>query len=93
MAAQTGGINAVTWPVPTSCRLKRISELAKCDSAIPLDAIAPFWTNTRIVSEEAFQTPRMCCLEKYGNLIVGAGELVYGRGEAPLNAALWDIPP
>lgn len=66
---------------------KRVSELASAIPAIPLDAIAPFLTNTRIVTEEELANAPYVLLGKHGNLIVGAGELVYGRGEAELDAS------
>jgi hypothetical protein len=66
---------------------KRISELASAIPAIPLEAIAPFLSNGRIVTEEELEAAPYVLLGKHGNLIVGAGDNVYGRGEAVIDAS------
>ena len=66
---------------------KRISELASAIPAIPLDAIAPFLSNSRIVEENELEGAPYVLLGKHGNLIVGAGEHVYGRGNAVIDAS------
>lgn len=60
---------------------KRITPLASAIPAIPLSAIAPFLTDSRVVSEEEFDAAPYVLLGKRGNIIVGAGDNVYARGE------------
>ncbi|WP_369600540.1 LysM domain-containing protein [Hahella sp. SMD15-11] len=59
----------------------RATPLASAIPSIPLDAIAPFLTNTRIVTLEEMQKAPYVLLGKRGNLVVGAGDSVYVRGE------------
>lgn len=63
---------------------KRITPLASAIPAIPLESIAPFMTNSRVVAEEELNGAPYVLEGKRGNLIVGAGDQVYARGAADL---------
>ncbi|HET8850323.1 MAG TPA: LysM peptidoglycan-binding domain-containing protein [Marinobacter sp.] len=51
--------------------------------AIPLDAIASFLTNTRIVSPDELNGAPYVLEGQEGRIITGAGDRVYARGEKP----------
>ena len=59
----------------------RISPLASAIPAISLEAIGPFLTNNRIVSEQEIAGTPYVLQGKRGNIVVGAGDSVYARGE------------
>ncbi|RMF20093.1 MAG: LysM peptidoglycan-binding domain-containing protein [Gammaproteobacteria bacterium] len=59
----------------------RATPLASAIPSIPLDAIAPFLTTTRIVTREELDKAPYVLQGKRGNLVVGAGDSVYVRGE------------
>lgn len=60
---------------------KRVTPLASAIPAIPLSAISPFLTNSRVATDEEFEQAPYVLLGKRGNLIVGAGDTVYARGK------------
>ncbi|OZG73257.1 peptidoglycan-binding protein [Hahella sp. CCB-MM4] len=64
---------------------KRITPLESAIPAIPLEAIQPFLTDNRVVQEEDLLEAPYVLLGKKGNLIVGAGDQVYARGEAKVD--------
>ncbi|ABC26954.1 uncharacterized protein containing LysM domain [Hahella chejuensis KCTC 2396] len=66
---------------------KRITPLESAIPAIPLEAIYPFLTDSRVVTEEELNQAPYVLLGKKGNLIVGAGDQVYARGDAVLEAS------
>ncbi|MGK0440744.1 MAG: nucleoid-associated protein YgaU [Pseudohongiellaceae bacterium] len=59
----------------------RISELAKAIPAIPMNAVAPFLSNSRVLaSGELEQAPHILA-GKAGHIISGAGDELYARGD------------
>ena len=64
---------------------KRVTPLASAIPAIPLEAIQPFLSDNRVVQEEDLLDAPYVLLGKRGNLIVGAGDQVYARGEAQVD--------
>ncbi|WP_101758685.1 LysM peptidoglycan-binding domain-containing protein [Oceanicoccus sp. KOV_DT_Chl] len=58
----------------------RISELDLAIPAIPLDAISPFLTESRVVSNEELKTAPYVLSGSDGHIVSGAGDQIYGRG-------------
>jgi hypothetical protein len=63
----------------------RITPLASAIPAISLTAIGPFLSNNRIVFEEELEEAPYVLQGKRGNIIVGAGDAVYARGEGTVD--------
>ncbi len=63
----------------------RITPLASAIPAIPLDIIRPFLTDNRIVFEEEFDEAPYVLQGKRGNIIVGAGDAIYARGNGQVD--------
>lgn len=59
----------------------RISPLESAIPAISLEAIGPFLTNNRIVSEQEITGTPYVLQGKRGNIVVGAGDAIYARGQ------------
>jgi len=59
----------------------RITPLESAIPAISLEAIRPFLSENRIVFEEDFDDSPYVLQGKRGNILVGAGDSVYARGE------------
>lgn len=59
----------------------RISDLDLAIPAIPLDAIAPFLTDSRIVESEQLQAAPYVLSGSDGHIVSGAGDQLYARGE------------
>ena len=59
----------------------RVSELDLAIPAIPLDAIAPFLTHSRVVGKTELDSAPYVLVGKGGNIMTGAGDELYARGE------------
>lgn len=59
----------------------RISDLDLAIPAIPLDAIAPFLTASRVVDESQLRNAPYVLAGKGGHIVTGAGDELYARGE------------
>lgn len=59
----------------------RISELDLAIPAIPLDAISPFMTDSRIVSREDLKNAPYVLAGNEGHIVSGAGDELYARGQ------------
>jgi hypothetical protein len=59
----------------------RISELDLAIPAIPLDAIAPFLTQSRVVGKNDLEAAPYVLAGKGGHIVSGAGDELYARGE------------
>ncbi len=59
----------------------RISELDLAIPAIPLDAIAPFLSHSRVVNQGDFEAAPYVLGGKGGRIIGGAGDELYARGD------------
>jgi nucleoid-associated protein YgaU len=59
----------------------RISELDLAIPAIPLDAISPFMTDSRIVSREQLNAAPYVLAGNEGHIVSGAGDELYARGD------------
>jgi hypothetical protein len=58
----------------------RISDLDLAIPAIPLDAIAPFLSESRIVGAEEFKSAPYILAGKAGHIVSGAGDELFARG-------------
>jgi hypothetical protein len=58
----------------------RISDINNAIPAIPLDAISPFLTRSRVVTDEELQRAPYVLAGKRGNIVAGAGDQILGRG-------------
>lgn len=58
----------------------RVSELDLAIPAIPLDAIAPFLTNSRVISGDALKLAPYVLAGSDGHIVAGAGDNLYARG-------------
>lgn len=72
-----GGNNGVVKLSPEM----RISDLGDAIPAIPLDAIAPFLTRSRILAPEELEGAPYVLAGERGNIVAGAGDQVLGRGD------------
>lgn len=63
----------------------RITPLESAIPAISLEAIGPFLTNNRIVFEEDLTEAPYVLQGKRGNILVGAGDAVYARGDGAVD--------
>ncbi|ARN74048.1 LysM peptidoglycan-binding domain-containing protein [Oceanicoccus sagamiensis] len=59
----------------------RISELDLAIPAIPLDAISPFLSQSRVVSKERLQDAPYVLAGNDGHIVSGAGDQLFARGE------------
>jgi hypothetical protein len=59
----------------------RISELDLAIPAIPLDAISPFLSQSRVVSKETLQDAPYVLAGSDGHIVSGAGDELFARGE------------
>jgi LysM domain len=59
----------------------RISELDKAIPAIPLDAISPFLTDSRVVESEQLKSAPYVLAGSGGHIVSGAGDQLFARGE------------
>ncbi len=59
----------------------RISELDLAIPAIPLDAISPFLSQSRVVSKERLQDAPYVLAGADGHIVSGAGDQLFARGE------------
>ena len=58
----------------------RVSDLDLAIPAIPLDAISPFLTQSRVVSSEELKAAPYVLAGSDGHIVSGAGDQLYGRG-------------
>ncbi len=58
----------------------RVSELDLAIPAIPLDAISPFLTESRVVSNEELKAAPYVLAGSDGHIVSGAGDQLYARG-------------
>ncbi|MFT5888842.1 MAG: nucleoid-associated protein YgaU [Zhongshania sp.] len=58
----------------------RISDINNAIPAIPLDAISPFLTRSRVVTDEELRRAPYVLAGKRGNIVAGAGDQILGRG-------------
>lgn len=58
----------------------RISDLGKAIPSIPLDVIAPFLNQSRVVSTAEIEGAPYVLIGKEGHLLAGAGNEIYARG-------------
>lgn len=61
----------------------RLSDLDLAIPAIPLDAVSPFLTNSRVVSAEDLKLAPYVLAGNDGHIISGAGDNLYARGNFP----------
>lgn len=61
----------------------RVSDLDLAIPAIPLDAISPFLSFSRVVEAEVLQNAPYVLTGSDGHIVSGAGDQLYGRGEFP----------
>ncbi len=59
----------------------RISDLGSAIPSIPLDAIAPFLSRSRVLSEEELKAAPYVLAGERGNIVAGAGDQILGRGQ------------
>lgn len=69
----------------------RITELDRAIPAIPMDAVAPFLSNSRVLSSTALSNAPYVLAGKAGHIISGAGDELYARGEFPENQNAYGI--
>ncbi len=68
----------------------RISELDDAIPAIPLEAIGPFLSNSRVVTSRDFEAAPYVLAGTGGHIVSGAGDELYGRGNFEA-AQAWGI--
>lgn len=59
----------------------RVAELDLAIPAIPLDAISPFLTNSRVVNADDLKMAPYVLAGSDGHIIAGAGDALYARGD------------
>ena len=59
----------------------RVSDLDKAIPAIPMDAVAPFLSNSRVLTTATLDEAPYVLAGKSGHIISGAGDELYARGE------------
>jgi nucleoid-associated protein YgaU len=69
----------------------RISALDDAIPAIPLDAIKPFLSNSRVVSNQDLKAAPYVLSGTDGHIVSGAGDELYGRGKFKEGQAAWGI--
>ena len=69
----------------------RISELDKAIPAIPMDAVAPFLSNSRVLTSATLNNAPYVLAGKAGHIISGAGDELYARGDFPENQTAYGI--
>ena len=69
----------------------RISELDRAIPAIPMDAVAPFMSNSRILSSAELDDAPYVLSGKAGHIISGAGDELYARGPFTENQSAYGI--
>ena len=68
-----------------------ISDLDRAIPAIPLDAIAPFLTDSRVVGSEELKGAPYVLAGGGGHIISGAGDQLYARGNFPEKQTTYGI--
>lgn len=61
----------------------RVSELDLAIPAIPLEAVAPFMSDSRILKQGELEAAPYVLSGKSGHILGGAGDEIYGRGSFP----------
>ena len=69
----------------------RVSELDRAIPAIPMDAVAPFISNSRILSSAELDNAPYVLSGKAGHIISGAGDELYARGAFPNGQSAYGI--
>ncbi len=69
----------------------RVEPLDEAIPAIPLDAIAAFLSESRVVSEEEYEEAAYVVAGGSGHLILGAGDRLYARGKLDPEVAIYGI--
>jgi hypothetical protein len=69
----------------------RVSPLNDAIPAIPLDAISPFLSNSRVVSSQQVNDAPYVLYGTGGHIVSGAGDQLYGRGDFPEGNNVWGI--
>ncbi|MBD2857584.1 LysM peptidoglycan-binding domain-containing protein [Spongiibacter sp. KMU-158] len=58
----------------------RISDVGSAIPSIPLDAVAPFLSRSRILTEDELKAAPYVLAGERGNIVAGAGDQILGRG-------------